>query len=48
MRRFTALTAAMIVALGLSTANAATIIFDDFNVNEGHFNLQPSFSGSNL
>jgi hypothetical protein len=46
MRRFTALTAAMIAALGLSAANAATI-FDDFNVNEGRFGLQPSFSGSN-
>jgi PEP-CTERM motif-containing protein len=47
MRRFTALTAAMIAALGLSAANAASITFDDFNVNEGHFNLAPSFSGSN-
>lgn len=47
MRRFTVLTAAMIVALGLSTANAA-IIFDDFNVNNGHFAQDPNTSGSSL
>lgn len=26
--------------------NAATIVLDDFEVDEGHFSLQPSFSGS--
>jgi len=31
-----------------SKALSAPIIFDDFNTNEGHFALAPSFSGSNL
>jgi hypothetical protein len=46
MRRFTALTAGLVFALGLSTANAA-IIFDDFNVNVGtHFNSAPNSSST--
>ena len=45
MRRFTLLTAAILMAAGMSTANAA-IIFDDFNVDEGRFGLAPTFSGS--
>jgi hypothetical protein len=45
MRRFTALTAALVFALGLSTANAA-IIFDDFNTNVGHFGQAPNASGT--
>jgi hypothetical protein len=28
-------------------AYGASIVFDDFNVDEGHFNLAPTFSGSN-
>ncbi len=31
-----------------SSMNAAVVLFDDFNASEGHFNLAPSFSGSNL
>jgi hypothetical protein len=48
MKRFMSLTAALfLVAAALSNANAA-IIFDDFNVNEGHFGFAPSFSGQSV
>jgi PEP-CTERM motif-containing protein len=40
-----------VVAAGMlavtSSSWAASIIFDDFNTNEGHFNAVPTFSGSN-
>ncbi len=42
-------TGACAIALALAaaqSAQAAAIIFDDFNVNEGHFNQAPSFSGT--
>jgi hypothetical protein len=47
MRRFTGLATALAIAIGVSTANAA-IIFDNFNVDEGRFGLDPNFSGSSL
>lgn len=31
---------------GFALSASAQTIFDDFNTSEGHFNLQPSFSGS--
>ena len=34
------------IAFLAGSATAAPIIFDDFNVDEGHFNLAPNFSGS--
>ena len=41
--------AAFGAALGLGGSSAsAAIIFDDFNVNEGHFNLAPNFSGTSV
>jgi hypothetical protein len=42
----TALVLAVATQCCLPAANAASIIFDDFNVDEGHFNLAPAFSGS--
>jgi len=38
--------AAAIVLLGWTTTARASIIFDDFNTNEGHFNQAPNFSGT--
>lgn len=35
-------------ALWAQSASGAAIIFDDFNVNEGHFNLAPNFSGTSV
>src|SRR5688572_12109540 len=34
------------LALLIGSARAANIVIDDFEVDEGHFNLHPSFSGS--
>jgi hypothetical protein len=48
MSKFNAALGAIAVMLLAGGAQAAPIIFDDFNINEGHFNLAPSFSGSNL
>ncbi len=46
MRVLSLTVAAMVaVACGAATVQAAPIIFDDFNAGEGHFTLQPSFSG---
>src|SRR5205809_1140202 len=42
---------ACVAALVTATApqsTRASITFDDFNVNEGHFNQAPTFSGSTL
>jgi hypothetical protein len=36
-----------LTAVSSSNTTKAAIVFDDFNVDEGHFNLAPSFSGSN-
>ena len=33
------------LTLACATQSRAQIIFDDFNVDEGHFNLAPSFAG---
>jgi hypothetical protein len=38
---------ATVLLLLAGNARAAAIIFDSFNVDEGHFNLAPTFSGSN-
>jgi hypothetical protein len=47
MSRFSFLAvAAAIVLVGWSTSAHASIIFDDFNTNEGHFNQAPTFSGT--
>lgn len=47
MSRFSFLAvAAAIVLLGWSSSAHASIIFDDFNTNEGHFNQAPNFSGT--
>src|SRR5262245_51219473 len=35
-----------LVIVAPSGAEAASITFDDFNINEGHFNLAPDYSGS--
>lgn len=46
MRVLSRLCAAIVaMACGAASVQAAPIIFDDFNVDEGHFNLQPSFAG---
>jgi hypothetical protein len=37
---------AIALLLVASSAQAAPIIFDDFNTNEGHFNQNPNFSGT--
>lgn len=48
MTRYASVIAAsLVLAIGLSTANAA-IIFDNFNVDEGHFGLAPTFSGTSV
>jgi hypothetical protein len=48
MRVLSSLCAALVaVACGAASVQAAPIIFADFNVDEGTFNLQPSFSGTN-
>jgi hypothetical protein len=43
---FLALAALVSAAAFGSAASAAVIVIDDFNVDEGHFNLAPNFSGS--
>jgi hypothetical protein len=37
---------ATLILLTAAQFTWASIIFDDFNVNEGHFNVHPTFSGS--
>lgn len=37
-----------VLAALLQTASAQNIIFDNFEVDEGHFNLSPGFSGSSV
>lgn len=36
------------MALAIGSAQAAPIVFDDFNADEGHFNLAPNFSGTTV
>ncbi len=46
MSRFAAICIGVICTLlCVGTSARASIVFDDFNTNEGHFALQPSFSG---
>src|SRR5690242_6357359 len=45
MRASTILCILAILMLGIGSAKAS-IIFDDFNTNEGHFNQSPTFSST--
>ena len=40
--------AVIVAAAAASPALAVPIVFDDFNTNEGHFNLAPNFSGTSV
>lgn len=40
------LLAVAVVGIFGNPASAALVVFDDFNINEGHFNQNPTFSGS--
>jgi hypothetical protein len=46
MSKFSAAFIAIALLFVVSSAQAAPIIFDDFNTNEGHFNQNPTFSGT--
>src|SRR4051812_44685251 len=46
MSRLTLVCLGALVALFCSTAVQASIVFDDFNTNEGHFNQNPTFSST--
>lgn len=44
--RILTLSCSALVALSSGSALAATILIDDFETSEGHFNLSPTFSGT--
>ncbi len=46
MKRIAILLAVGVTMFALFPASAQTSILDDFETDEGHFNLQPSFSGT--